>query len=464
MANSSSSNKVALLALLSLLPIFVFVIGNGWASILAPVLQVSQVPALDRILAYVAGFLFGLVAVILAWGVASERARLRHENTARYAWLAYFVVLVALSALGTMNWLFKVSETPTFIKETIVETERHLANLQMVTQNGIVLTRTNTLKQEQEDQKNRLTGLVTRLKGELDASRSQEVARLSKAKAEIIALTDAFEAELRNPLKAGCGEVAQGYLAQIREKLPELRLPSGNCRDADPDIVVKTYREAIQKAIDLRFGAGGSECEISQPVKDIASQIESIIKVPPVALGSGCPAMELIIGETNKAVANYVDSLPDFDPDEKALVELRDSATQRLATQIQALNAIYRDVDSLQKAIAGPALKEAWSEYRAVYQDLGQMVDPALLSALPSDIEDQRIDKIGNVANTIEILASRYDHVSTYPIILAGILFDMILIAFFYRLEVVKGDRRRSLNGHEQRLHGILSSLDKKER
>jgi hypothetical protein len=94
MANLNSSNKVALLALFSLLPIFIFVIGNGWASILAPMLNVSELPAVDRVVAYVAGFLFGFVAVILAWGVASERARLRYENTARYAWLAYLMVLV----------------------------------------------------------------------------------------------------------------------------------------------------------------------------------------------------------------------------------------------------------------------------------------------------------------------------------------------------------------------------------
>lgn len=462
MANLNSSNKVALLALFSLLPIFVFVIGNGWASILAPMLNVSELPAVDRVIAYVAGFLFGFVAVILAWGVASERVRLRHENTARYAWLAYLMVLVGLSALGTMNWLFKVSETPTFIKETIVETEKHMTTLLQVAESGIVLTRTQTMKQEQKELEGRLNGLVAQLSGELEALSRQRIARQDKEKAEIVALADAFEAELLNPLRAGCGEVAQGYLAQIREKLPDLRLPSGNCRDANPDIVVKTYREAIQKAMDGRFGVVASECENSQAVKNIAAKIEFIIKVLPSALRSGCSSTETIISDTKRAVSKYLGSLPNVDPEEKTLKELRERTIQRLEIQITLLNKIYQNDDSLQKATAGPALKEAWSVYRAVYQDLGQVVDPARLAALPSNIEDQRIDKIGNVANTIEILASRYDHMSTYPIILAGILFDLILIAFFYRIEVVKVDRRRSLTSHEERLRGILSSLEKK--
>jgi hypothetical protein len=459
MSGANSSNKVALLALFSLIPIFVFVIGNGWATILAPVLHFTEVQAFDRILSYVTGFLFGLVAVVLAWAVASERARLQYERTARFAWIAYLGVLIALSALGTMNWLFKVSETPTFIKESIFITEERLTALQQVAQNGIVLTRTEALKQEQEELKNKLTGLAMRLKGELDASRRQELARQAKAKAEIIALTDAFEAELRNPLKAGCGEVAQGYLKQIQEKLPELRLPSGSCRDAASDVVVKTYSEAIQKGMDLHFGDAGSECVISQPVKDIAAQIEAIIKVPPAALDSGCPAMETVISDTEKAVAKYVDSLPTFDPEEKALVELRDRATQRLGKQVEVLNAVYLNGNSLTKDFAGPVLKEAWSEYRAVRQDLSVAVDASLLAALPENIDDQRIDKIGNIANTLEILISRYDRVSTYPIILAGILFDVILIAFFFRIEVMKGDRRKAVNGHQARLNQILSSL-----
>lgn len=459
MTSTNSSNKVAILALVSLLPIFLFVIGNGWATILAPTLQVSGVPVVDHVFAYVAGFLLGIVAVLLAWAVASERARLPHDKTAKNAWLAYLVVLIALSALGTMNWLFKVSETPTFIKESLVETREKLQGLDQIAQKGIILTGTQTMKLDQEALKNRLNGLVTRFKGELDASRSQELVQQQKAKSDILALTDAFEAEVRNPLKAGCGEVAQGYLDQIKAQLPALRLPSGNCQDAEPDLVVQTYKQAIQKALANRFGAPDTACLISQQVKDIAAEIAAIIKVPPTALESGCPPMATVISDTEAAVAKYVASLPDFVPEEKGLVELRDVSSERLQAQIEKINAVYRDENSLQKSIAAPALKEAWSEYRAVYKDLTQAVDPAQLSALPANIDDQRIDKIGNISNTLEILLSRYDHLSTYPIIFAGILFDMILIAFFFRVEAVRANPKRASNGHEERLEKILSSI-----
>jgi hypothetical protein len=151
--------------------------------------------------------------------------------------------------------------------------------------------------------------------------------------------------------------------------------------------------------------------------------------------------------------------LPDIMPEEKELKELRDSSSARLQTQIEKINAIYRTESSPQKSVAAPALKEAWSEYRAVYKNLSQSVDPAQLSVLPADIDDQRIDKIGNISNTLEILLSRYNHLSTYPIIFAGILFDIILIAFFFRVEAVRTNPKRALNGHEERLDKILSSI-----
>ena len=436
MSNSKSSNHVALLALISLIPIFVFVIGNGWASILVPYVQLGGAPSIDSIVAYTAGIMFGLVSVILAWAVASERARLRHDKTSKYTWFAYLVFLFALSALGTMNWLFKVSEIPTFIKEAATSTSDSLKALDELAQKGITLAKTEALQQAHEEQENKLRGLVTQLKGELDAVRSQTAIDQEKLRIDIETLFDAFKSEVTNEMRAGCGEVAKGYIDEIKVKLGEdLNLPSGNCRDAKPDALVRSYEAAIKKAMDRRFGNPGAICEITPRVKDIANQIETIIKVPPTALGSGCPSSETVISDTEQSVEKYIASLPETAPEERGLVELGERSSKRLRDQIDAVNEIYLDAEKQHKEIAAPVLKKAWTEYRLVYSDLSSAVDASKLSALPENIDDQRIDKIGDVANTIEILISRYDHLSTYPIVLAGILFDMILIAFFLRVE-----------------------------
>jgi hypothetical protein len=458
MSSNNSSNNVARLALISLIPIFIFVVGNGWASILGPYVRWGGAPFLENVVSYMAGILFAVVSVILAWAVAAERVRLRQETTSKYSWVAYLGVLFVLSALGTMNWMFKVSAAPTFIKESAIATETSLAALEKLAQNGIILVQTPKLLLEQAEQKNKLNGLVTQLKSALDAERNKTVVDRRKARDDIMTLVDAFEAEVTNELRAGCGEVAQSYIDQIKAKLPDLLLPSGSCRDAKPDVVVKTYKDAIQKAMDRLYSDPGSICVISPQVRTIAAKIEAIIKVPIMALGSSCPSREAVISDTEAAVKKYIAAFPNYSQDERELVDLRERSSQRLSAQIAKVNAIYLNAEGAPKSVAAPVLKEAWSEYRLVYNDLGQAVEVEKISTLPKSIDDPRIDKIGDISNTIEILVSRYDHLSTYPIVLAGILFDMILIAFFFRV-VSSNSGKNGLTPHEIRMHKIRSSL-----
>lgn len=457
MTSNNSSNKVALLALLSLIPIFVFVIGNGWAEILDPYLPFGAP------VAYLAGALFGLVAVILAWAVASERARLRVETTARFTWIAYLGLLFALSALGTMNWLFKVSEVPTFLTEAAMATEDKLGKLDLLAQKGITLAQTEKLLAGQAEQMTVLDGLIVQMKGQLAAASAQNGNEQKMARDQINALMDAFESEITNPLRAGCGEVARNYIDQIKAKLgDDLNLPSGSCNDAAPEVVVKAYKESIQKAMDRRFGSP-SACVNTQPVKDIAAKIEAIIKVPLAALDGECPSSQNVINDTVATVEKYKSALPQVAPSDLELAKLRDESSFSLRKQVDAVKSIYSDARNLEKEIAEPKLKEAWSEYHRVFVELSPVIDAEKFAAaaLPDVIVDQRIDKIGSVSNTIEILISRYDHISTYPIVFAGIFFDMILIAFFARVEASRVGRTK--NGlirtpHDIRMDEIRSS------
>lgn len=459
MSSSKSSNHIALLALLSLIPIFIYVIGHGWSSILAPYVQLGEGPLLDKIAVFIASSVLGLVAVILAWAVASERARLRQEKTSPYTWIAYLVFLFALSALGTMNWLFKVSASAEFITETAKDTEKRLSELDSLARD-IPFPLTDAQLQKKDEQKIQLTALITKLEGELDAVVREATDGQEQGRNRIVALMDAFEAEITNELRAGCGEVAQGYINDIKQQLgADLNLPSGNCNDAKPDVVVRTYRAAIEKALERRYGNTGAACMDSQQVKDIAGQIEQIIQVPPTPLGEGCPSREAVLGDTERVVKEYIAGLPDIAPEEVGLKSLRDESRKTLGAQTELVKGIYTNAENLRKENALPVLQDAWSAYRKVYMDIKTSVDAGKLAELPASIDNPNIEKIGAIANTIEILAKRYDHFSTYPIVLAGILFDLILIAFFSRVEASRSVKRPPPN--EELIDKILGERER---
>lgn len=456
---ANSSNRIAVLALFSLIPIFIFVIANGWQSILSQFVKISANETVNLAATWTLGVVISVVGVILAWAVASERARIRNDKAARFTWVAYFAVLVVLSALGTMNWLFKELEASTFVKEATENTLRSLTALDQFANSSIKLTKTDELKAKQEEEKRDLQARLQQLKNYYEAAKVKADVEPDRFRKQILGLFDSFESEVRNPLKEGCGQVAKGYLEEIKAKLPDLRLPSGDCGEANPDVMLKVYREAIDKALTNWASANVIPCELPEAWRDNIQKIRAITGIEMPDGDVSCPDVERTLRAVQRSTETHVAEMLPYAPEDEDLAQLKQSSSDALKGQISKLRALYLDEKKLNKTDASPILKAAWSDYSTVYTKLGNVADPAELVKLPASIDDQRVDKIGNIGNTIEILMSRYDRLSTYPIVLAAVLFDMILIAFFFRVEMARS-RKRPLGGHAERLRKIRSSLN----
>lgn len=454
----NSSNSVAVLALLSLIPVFVFVISSGWQSILSPVLHLSGSETINLAATWVAGIAIAVVAVVLAWGVASERARLRSDKTARFTWIAYLAVLIVLSALGTMNWLFKVLEAPTFLKEATEATQTKLTALDQLSVNGIKLVKTDELRAKQDEQKRELQLQREQLKNYYESAKLKASVEPDRFKNEILRLFESFEAEVRNPLKQGCGDVALGYIREIQAKLPDLRLPSGDCSAADPDVMLKAYRGAVDKALTNWTASNDVVCEVPEAWNTDIGRVESITGVDIPAGGASCSEIERTLRTVERTIETYVSDMPQFAAGDEDLAQLKQSSSEVLRDHITKVKALYLDASKMTRDVASPILKAAWSDYSTVYAKLATAVDAAEMATLPPSIDDPRVDKVGHIGNTIEILSSRYDRLSTYPIVLAAILFDMILVAFFFRVEISRAQKRQ-VGGHAERLRKIRSSL-----
>ncbi len=455
---ANSSNSVALLALLALIPIFLVVISIGWHGILESLIHPSDNPTINLAAAWAAGIAIAIVAVVLAWGVASERARLRTDKTARFTWIAYLMVLIAISAIGTMNMMFEKFQVPTFLKEAAEATSTKLTALDQLALNGIKLVNTEILHAKQEEEKRDLEMRREQLGNYFESAKLRASAEPEKFKKQVIGMFESFESEVRNPLKEGCGEVARGYLKEIQIKLPDLRLPSGDCSAADPDVMIKAYRAAIEKALVNWANSNEVPCQMPEAWDTDILKVKSITGVDIPASSTNCSEAERTLRSVERSIETYISDMPLFAPGEEALAQLKKDSSEALRNQITKVKDLYLK-SNLERDDASPILKAAWSEYSIVYAKLDTKIDSSEMAKLPPSIDDDRIDKIGNIGNTIEILVSRYDHLSTYPIVLAAILFDMILVAFFFRVEISRSQKRK-LGGHAERLRKIRSSLN----
>ncbi len=208
-----AANSSAYHALVCLVSFFVVVVTVGWGGILGPVVGTFSIMDVNfSFHRYIVAFPVALAGVYLAKAVADEKIRLAGELEPQFkkTWWAYFGVLLVISALGTMNLLFKVTQENLTIDDAIVTTEKHLQKLRF--------------------------------------SIDKELAtpNFDRQTAEIRILFNNVEKEARNPANCGFGRQTMQHLNALRAKLPKLKILSVSgtgCEKVEETLA--QYRDSI---------------------------------------------------------------------------------------------------------------------------------------------------------------------------------------------------------------------------
>ncbi|MEI7532497.1 MAG: hypothetical protein WCK52_11270 [Betaproteobacteria bacterium] len=259
-SSHNSANSAAFVALLCLIPIFLFVITSGWSEILAPVTEgLSPVKALNLFVKFLIAFFIALIGVALGKAIAAEQIRIKDESRAdshekpehRFTWVAYFLLLFSISSLGTMTFLFQSAEGQTVFSSALNKTETEL------------------------------NGLKTKLSTFLSTP------EFSQKKARVDDLRISFEGEFKNPLNCGFGPVAIQRFTELQKELPSLRKLSGNTTPAKMsggnncekiDEVIEQYRNNIETSLENSMDpqARSILTKKKELVEKIDAQIEKI--------------------------------------------------------------------------------------------------------------------------------------------------------------------------------------------
>jgi hypothetical protein len=216
------SNSTSFYALLCLVVIFLTVVTYGWSTMLVPVIRLpnqwaDELSPLFSVLRYLIGFAIAAAGVVLAKAVAAERIRLGAEASPmfKHTWKGYFLVLLLISALGTMNSFFMSSQQGPVLAEAISKTRQQLQQLKF------------------------------QINEKLDTP------AYDRQRIEINQLFSNFEKELRNPANCGFGAQSNRLFLEIQKELPKLtplRLGSGACENVDQ--LIATYRDTVDRLMD----------------------------------------------------------------------------------------------------------------------------------------------------------------------------------------------------------------------
>ncbi len=216
------SNSASFFALISLIIVFLFIVTYGWSTMLSPVFSLPHdwpdfLSPIFTLLRYAAGIAIAIGGIILGKAVAAERIRISSEEQPKFTntWKAYFVVLLVISALGTMNTMFMQTQQTSVLGDVISKTRNHLQQLKF-----------------KVDQK-----LAT--------------PAYDQQRADIEQLFGNFEKELRNPANCGFGAQSNLRFRELQAVLPKLKplaLGSGACENVGA--LITAYKDTVNKLVD----------------------------------------------------------------------------------------------------------------------------------------------------------------------------------------------------------------------
>jgi len=215
------SDTVSFYALLSLIIIFLLVVSTGWSRMFSTVITLphgwsESFSLVFTFLQYVAGLTVALMGVTLGKAIAAERIRITAEDTPKYkhTWKGYFLLLLVISALGTMNTVFMQTQQGSVLGEVISTTRNYLLQLKFKVDEHLA-----TPAYDQQ-------------------------------KTEVEQLFINFERELRNPANCGFGAQANKHFRELQSVLPKLQPMSLGSRACENiGVQISAYKETVEKLV-----------------------------------------------------------------------------------------------------------------------------------------------------------------------------------------------------------------------
>jgi hypothetical protein len=427
------SNKAAAAALFALIPIFITVVTIGWRQILDSLIVIPEAGDFETYVKLLVALIIALIGVILARGVATERRRIKKkiDTGVHGTWIAYFFVLVMISALGTINTFFMWSESKAVLTEMIDRTEHYLRVLKSTVISNISTPLYDGDVKIFTENRSKVDASFQELKGDFYDLKMQRKAAVDKQADDADVSFNNFIREATNPQRKGFGPEARRLFGELQTKLPIQSL-SGSMSGFN-EAMVSAYAQAFKDAKRTAFNIDTTICALTdrarQELKKLQDSVPSIESFETVS----CGRIDEKIKDIQTRIELEFARQPRISESEKTKIDFRSDVGIQVGDQIAKLDENKNSPTQLNKARSGPILKTAWSKYAELRDRSQSFLAAAVIDTLPTSINDEKIDKLGVITNTIEILIQRWDRFQTYFIVFVGLVFDIILIAFFSR-------------------------------
>lgn len=450
------SDTAAMAALIGLLPIFVVILTYGWTNILKNsitlTLDVSYAAELQKALQIIISFFIALVGVILARAIAAEgkRIKIKDPDASYSTRLAYFIVLILISALGTITTGYRIFEEKNIIVEIANSTKEKLYFLK-----DDMSSKIKTPKYDQDviawrQSKENVTKNFERIKDTINTVVSERKKQLANEERELDNLWNDIDREIRNPQAMGIGASTRTLVSKAQAKMPNWQLQNPgigfNCSNSNltesekkkcterMNSWIETNKQIFDEKKDT-FIDSINQCSINEAIlKEISELKNDIRTVPDFGKEMNCAVLQTNISEIRQKIENeYENRRPQYTDEEQALIALKTKINADLKIEIDNIDEHLKNAQKISKDESTLILKASWAKYKELRDDAKNKNIEIDASKLPVSIDDAKIDYLGQITRTLELMVERYNKPMTYFIAFLGVIMDLILISFYSR-------------------------------
>jgi hypothetical protein len=434
---NQTSNSAAAVALIGLIPIFLFIITYGWQKIFEGLGVFNDFTFAQ----YAIALLIALTGVVFARMVAAERLRVKYSENAHSpaVWIAYFILLFLVSALGSMNTLYFKLESRSALQDAFRSTYENFSRLNQAISNDIVTSEYDRAKNELDTQKTTYRKSFAEFLVQAEKDKTKQLEKFDDFKRKAISAWEQFESEMRNPARPGFGREAKRRFDELQAAVPDMRERAGSF-DASTaskmsDLLAQ-YKQNFENALNRRGEEISKSCTFSpETISKLNILRDKIPEIRPL------PEATLKCSEVDNKIAQWTS---DFDNAlNRMTVQQSQAEMIRVAFKQNSSDEILKlmndnanmslDQNKITLENGRPFLEGQWRTYEKLFLEYRNLHPNPAVIKISNQIVIPEIRFIGQIGNVFELFLRRWDHLSTYLILLMAVSFDLILITFYSR-------------------------------
>lgn len=433
--------------LIGIIPIFGTVITIGWGNIFA------ALPIFDghlSIIAYCFGLFLAFIGIKLTKAIAAELVRLmpslaEHKPPSVLVKLQttwpYLLPLIIISALGTVNTVFIYSARADVLTEGFKENQNALTALRAKVEEVLKTPEYDSAKKKLEMTRKEIQALAREVAAEAEKGRDRRLQSVQASRENIELLWSNVVSEAKHPARPGIGQESINKYKLIQDEFkglatitwePMVPIP---CPCPKLDDFLAGFETLVTRQKDRVFNIANATCEIDEKSLQLSARIsEKLAGVRPLtATTLRCDKVSEEIKKFTMLVLEELEGVQaSMSENEKNSIKKKNELLAEIDKAVTTTRENLEEVHAKDQKELIKAYEKSANAYEVSLGSLKSYIGTDIADLQPKVLRSEIVN-LGKITNVIQLLISQWRSATTWVVIFAALLVDLVFIQIYVR-------------------------------